>query len=106
MAEYITMLETSNSPSVMDSSSYLRNFFTHPITEISAKTMLVTGVVSSYVSLAALFFPLISQVLAVSIPAMFLISLVTMCLGKVILNQFQEYQKQNNMSDNFQQILM
>jgi hypothetical protein len=106
MAEYIKMLEASNSPSVMGSSSYLRNFFTHPITEISAKTMLVTGVVSSYVSLAALFFPLISEVLAVSIPAMFLISLVTMCLGKLILNQFQEYQKQNHMSDNFQQIFM
>ncbi len=106
MAEYIKMLEASNSPSVMDSSSYLRNFFTHPITEISAKTMLVTGVVSSYVSLAAVFFPLISEVLAVSIPAMFLISLVTMCLGKLILNQFQEYQKQNHFSDNFQQMVM
>jgi hypothetical protein len=104
MAEYIKMLEASNSPSVIDSSSYLGNFFTHPITEISAKTMLITGVVSSYVSLAAVFLPIISEVLKISIPAMFLISLVTMCLGKLMLDQFQQYQKQDCFSDNLLQI--
>jgi hypothetical protein len=95
LSDYIKMEQDFRLSKKLDSKSFLSNFFTHPKTEIISKTLFFTGLVSCYVSMFAIFFPVISQVLSMTIPAMFLVSLAIVCVGKLMLDQFHKYQKEH-----------